>query len=252
MIHEASEQEEDGAQEETKQPPFISRHLVYSVLPFVIIIGSLLVGKSAVDYLSGNSPAPKDVEITVTAMPTPANVPTKVLARATGVPVTKMPTTTPSPRPTDPIVNDTQRKYSNAQAGIEFLYPKEWTVSNEYFNPNVRNQLNLDLNGAQEKNPKEIVSLQKNPIEVIRNVSRRNEEDIAVDGKNAKLSVSAYCDDINDKDGLTCSDGYGSVDVFVSIDTNTWFFSGFTITKVDNMEAAVQQMKDFLSTVKFL
>lgn len=207
-------------------------HLIYSILPFVIIIGSLFVGKLAVDYLSRDE-APK-IETSITPSPEPSiNYPTNTI---------NTPTLQPSLRPTDPIINETQRRYTNGTAGISFLYPKDWSINHEVYTPKDEFELLLDN-----------LSVTKNPVDHFNgNVIRKAEEKITVDNVEAKIIVSSECTNLNDTDGSTCQGIFGTIRIHVEKGEDNWFIEGFSFKKPEDLDSAVQRMRDLVSTVKFL
>ncbi len=241
------EQEEIVSEEqpiEIEHPRGVSHHLIYSVLPFVVIIASLFIGKGIVDYLSAKSAVPAEIA------PTPTQAPDEGKAIPTFPMPTKVKTPTPSVRPTDPVISNSQKRYTHAGAGISFVYPKEWEVNEEmYKDPAV--ELYVGFKNPSEN--KKVLEVMKKPIEGRWFNVERHKESISVDGVQGTLLVTAQCSKDDDADGSSCTDSaYGVAWVEVKYNDAYWYLYRGLFSKKDEMAAEIQKMKDFLSTVKFL
>jgi hypothetical protein len=222
----------------TAPPRSFNYHLIYSILPFVIIIGSLFVGKIVVDYLSRDE-APK-IETSITPSPEPSiNYPTNTIST---------PTLQPSLRPTDPIINETQRRYTNGTAGISFLYPKDWVAQGdrsfmiEGNIPSFSVELNL--------NNKNMAYITHNPYELYWGPVKKTEK-INVGGREGELLVTGFCTEEEKKNAAMCDGDTGAMVVSLKAENNGWFFI-MHMTNQSEIDATTQRMRDLTSTVKFL
>ncbi|KXK10307.1 MAG: hypothetical protein UZ22_OP11002000821 [Microgenomates bacterium OLB23] len=218
-----------------EQPRGFQHHLIYSVLPFVVVVGSLFIGKLAVDYMSREDALQAEVLLSGTPTPEPT-----LTSPTTAIKISLTPE--PSVRPTDPIINDTQRRYTNGSAGISFLYPKGWNITHEVYTYD--NRLELVVGD---------VTFLKNPLDHFSaNVVRRPEEKLTIDNAEGKIIVSTECDNQNDSDGSTCQGIFGTIRVYVQKGEDDWFIEGYSVKNPADVDTAIQKMKDLLSTVKFL
>ncbi len=229
---------------EVVKPKGFNYHLIYSVLPFIIVIGSLFVGKLAVDYLSRDE-APKD-EIAMEVSPTP-----EPTIASPSITLRTSPTPSPSPtaRPEDPLVSDTQRRYTNGNAGISFLYPKDWAVQSEQSQmidgtiPSF--SMSLDLKGVN------IAYITYNPYELYWGPIKKT-ENITVGGRGGELLVTGFCTEEEKKNEAMCDGDKGAIVVkLIQKENDKWFFIMY-MNNQSETDVTIQKMKDLVSTVKFL
>jgi len=228
---------------EVVKPKGFNYHLIYSILPFIIVIGSLFVGKLAVDYLSRDE-APKD-EIAMEVSPTP-----EPTIASPSITLRTSPTPSPSPtaRPEDPLVSDTQRRYTNGNAGISFLYPKDWSVEGESTDA-IDNKPSFTLNLTSNKVA--VFGMMHNPYEFYHPPIKRTEK-LVVGGKESELKVTGFCTEEEQKNALVSCDETGQLVVQTGhFSVDVWIFT-MPVKTQDDTDAAIQRMKDILSTVKFL
>lgn len=231
---------------ELEQPVVKARgfnyHLIYSVLPFVIIISSLFIGKIVVDYLGRGEGPKKETARETTPSPEPTiSSPT--------ITVKSSPTPEPSLRPTDPVINETQRRYTNGNAGISFLYPKAWVVQGErsaLIDDKMPSfSMSLELNGVN------VAYISYNPYEMFWGPEKKNEK-ITVDGREGELLVTGFCTEGEKRNAGVCDGDQGAIIVkLIAKENDRWFFT-MHMNNQSEIDVTVQRMKDLLSTVKFL
>jgi len=228
---------------EVVKPKGFNHHLIYSILPFIIIIGSLFVGKLVVDYLSRDE-APKNEiaeEVGPTSEPTIASP--SITLRTSPTPSPK-----PTVRPEDPLANDTQRRYTNGTAGISLLYPKEWAVEGE---SNDVIDGNIPTFSASFKSGNIIAfTIRHNPYEFYHSPVKKTEA-LVVGGRGGELKVTGFCTEEEKQNAAVMCDSTGLLVVQIGQSPDTWIFTMPVETQAET-DVAIQKMKDFLSTVKFL
>jgi len=223
------------------KPKGFNYHLIYSVLPFIVIIGSLFIGKVVVDYLSRDEAPDNKVVVDITPSPTPTIASPTITETS--------PTPQPTVRPEDPLVGESQRRYTNGNAGISLLYPKDWSVSGEQSVliddkiPSFNMQLDL---GAVN-----VAYITYNPYELYWGPEKKTEK-ITVSGREGELLVTGFCTEEEKKNAALCDGDNGAIVVkLIGKENDKWFFIMY-MKNQSEIDVTIQKMKDLVSTVKFL
>ncbi len=229
---------------ETVKPKGFNYHLIYSILPFIIVIGSLFVGKLVVDYLSHDEAPKNEIAMEVSPTPEPTIASPSITLRTSPTPSPK-----PTVRPEDPLVGDSQRRYTNGNAGISLLYPKDWTVQGErsvLIDDKIPSfSMSLDLNGIN------MAYITYNPYELYWGPEKKTEK-IVVAGRDGELLVTGFCTEEEKKNAAMCDGDQGAIVVkLIAKENDKWFFI-MHMNNQSEIDVTIQKMKNLLSTVKFL